>query len=1061
MDYINTHSINLRALFREFKTKEELKLGQKNKRILEEVTAADFLTILHCLDFGWTEEEYMDIIELVATPGRVIQSKKRRSVKAYLKKKKKKKGTKRGEYRVTLKHLKRFETSTTDRLIVMATVICFMLYPTISKKVFSSMSCFYGLMDGDYDWYLNADLEIACTSPSHIWFVVTIILPVIIVFIIGYPAVCVYNIWRVKKRHKRLTERTSFRYAVFLSGYDRVHWYWESVTCMRKVLITMIAVFLGSFGPEKQFFFASLLLISSMVIQLHIRPFENKELNVFETSGLGILWFSLYFGIFFYWMLLSPDALGHLGTLIAMINAGFLFWGLGSWFREKVSRTQSSEDSNSKNLCRRICLKDTKNPFALMLLAIPLAFYVLYITAKGAVNDAYRGMKKLIRVSDGVGHVTRSLVLNPTHLQRNQIHEMRLAIGMHINEMKQLALAKEKEIYRARLKMLNDTRVRTKEEEAMILKNMSGKNKLDIVAKTGNFVKKVGIIRAKRKKRKMREERNRRLRELGLDPPTDGDDSMFDFLNGSLLSNVMEIAGGDDEFVDVDPTHDEELMELFNYGNDSGESEDEVAIADDLMKMFGAPDMQLEIDNMNGGIKFVDSEEEEEADFFAELEKDLLFLSEDEGAAAREKALEEYNSRKLADAEAKEKELKEQIESMKDGIQSMIVQAEDSKRSRKERFKARRNRRKLGVRRSEGTDLDDFMSGKTALHTEKAVRDGSRRYLSLAEERKERRESLNTQSRQEHRKKMKHGSATATSLDSFDNKSEGSNMRETSKGGEQSKERLSKNEKFMKRKAKRQSRKTINTNGSEHAIQSLDSFLDEDGGEAGGKKDRNEQFLKRKAKRQSRKTIDTNGSEHAVQCLDSFLDEDGGEAEGKKDRNEQFLKRKAKRQSRKTIDTEASKQAVQCLDSFLDENGDVEAGKVEAGVVEGVGDEALGTAAEQSPKVVEGVGDEDLGAAAEQSPKLSRKEKRKSRKKSRARRVQKTKAEAAAMPVPPPPKLPSFCPKCGTATGGGKFCPSCGASLQNSKAKPPRKKSGKRKNREKSSHSKSGRAQNV
>merc|ERR1712146_276053 len=108
-----------------------------------------------------------------------------------------------------------------------------------------------------------------------------------------------------------------------------------------------------------------------------------------------------------------------------------------------------------------------------------------------------------------------------------------------------------------------------------------------------------------------------------------------------------------------------------------------------------------------------------------------------------------------------------------------------------------------------------------------------------------------------------------------------------------------------------------------------------------------------------------------------------------------------------------------------------------------------------------GVGDEDLGAAAEQSPKLSRKEKRKSRKKSRARRVQKTKAEAAAMPVPPPPKLPSFFPKCGTATGGDKFCPSCGASLQNSKAKPPRKKSGKRKNREKSSHSKSGRAQNV
>ena len=46
---------------------------------------------------------------------------------------------------------------------------------------------------------------IACTSPSHIWFIVTVIVPVIIAFVIGYPVVCVYSIWLVKRKHTHNT----------------------------------------------------------------------------------------------------------------------------------------------------------------------------------------------------------------------------------------------------------------------------------------------------------------------------------------------------------------------------------------------------------------------------------------------------------------------------------------------------------------------------------------------------------------------------------------------------------------------------------------------------------------------------------------------------------------------------------------------------------------------------------------------------------------------------------------------------------------------------------------
>merc|ERR1711990_124988 len=242
--------------------------------------------------------------------------------------------------------------------------------------------------------------------------------------------------------------------------------------------------------------------------------------------------------------------------------------------------------------------------------------------------------------------------------------------------------------------------------------------------------------------------------------------------------------------------HDEELMELFNYGNDS-DNESDAEIEEDLMKMFAAPEEKLEMDSTSGGLKFANSDEEEEADFLAELDKDLLFVDDGEAAVERARALEKHEKEKQAEEERAEQELKAQIESMKDGIQRMAIE-DNTKRSRKERYKARRNRKNLGVRRSKGTDLDDFMDGKAELHTASVNSDGEKRFLSLAEERKERMESLNTKSRQEHRQSMYRGSDNTASLDDLSH-----NVRDDDAG-----------QTFMNRKSKRGSRKDVNDAGS-------------------------------------------------------------------------------------------------------------------------------------------------------------------------------------------------------------------------------------------------------
>merc|ERR1712100_643955 len=237
-------------------------------------------------------------------------------------------------------------------------------------------------------------------------------------------------------------------------------------------------------------------------------------------------------------------------------------------------------------------------------------------------------------------------------------------------------------------------------------------------------------------------------------------------------------------------------MELFNYGNDS-DNESDAEIEEDLMKMFAAPEEKLEMDSTSGGLKFANSDEEEEADFLAELDKDLLFLDDGEAAVERARALEKHEKEKQAEEERAEQELKAQIESMKDGIQRMAIE-DNTKRSRKERYKARRNRKNLGVRRSKGTDLDDFMDGKAELHTASVNSDGEKRFLSLAEERKERMESLNTKSRQEHRQSVYRGSDSAVSMDDLSH-----NVRDDDAG-----------QTFMNRKSKRGSRKDVNDAGS-------------------------------------------------------------------------------------------------------------------------------------------------------------------------------------------------------------------------------------------------------
>jgi hypothetical protein len=728
VEHVRMRKLNMRALFKEFRSSEselaaEDSLGKKKKKKkrsrvnarLLEVHSADFLLILKTMRLGWTEEEYMDIVELLSQPGRAIKENPSAKTK------------KRGEPRVTFKHLMSFETTLQDKIIVMATVVCFILYPTIARKIFQSFACLSGLMDGDSNWYLHSDLDISCTSPSHIAFIICVCIPVIIVYVIGFPATIIFLIWHSKKRHGRLSEKTQFRFAVFISGYSKRYWFWEGVTSARKVLLIIIAVFLGSYGPERQFFFASLLLVCTCVVQLHVKPFENKSLNALETSGIGFLWLTVYFGIFFYWQLLTNAELNWLGFVIVFMNVSFVWWAIGYLIGEYLalhpearwiqggflapacmnklidcgrnlgkvdpsskkgkSRKRKNKkklkpattllrDKDGKVLRRRVCnCTKTKQPFYLILLSVPTLLLLIVMSFK----SAFKAAVALCGLDKSAGKVSDAEILNPLALMKVQIQQMKEAIGIHIKEMQELALKKEKEMYKAKLRMLNVERMREQklrdEQEALNINTRKAKS-FDMMAKTGIFAHKVAIIRKKREMRDERKKRNEELEKMGIQAPTEEDDGLYDFLNGGLLDQVIEAGGEDDEMLSTGANDDEELQELFNFGGvketlDADETEDNGDEVD-LDAMFSAPNVTITPNLDSGGFDLDASDSDDsDLDAMAELENELLFLDDEEKKTAIKESEEERSAKLLRDANAREAELLARIRALEGGIEEL------------------------------------------------------------------------------------------------------------------------------------------------------------------------------------------------------------------------------------------------------------------------------------------------------------------------------------------------------------------------------------------------------
>ena len=250
----------------------------------------------------------------------------------------------------------------------MLITVCYLMYPTITRKVFDALSCRADLLEGEDNTYLWSDLSIGCVSIEHLFYVLLVSIPALLLFVIGFPAISLCGLKYRLRNTGWNNDTTMFRYAMLLSGYTHERWYWEGVIFFRKTLLIMTAVFFKNYGTQKQFIFASLVIVMATIIQVRERPFANVELNTLENYSLGTLFVSLYFGLFFFWDLLDDIGRDVLGITIIGLNSGFMLWLCGSILREYLARHLAHASENRGKFLKKF---QTNNPFLLCMFAMP------------------------------------------------------------------------------------------------------------------------------------------------------------------------------------------------------------------------------------------------------------------------------------------------------------------------------------------------------------------------------------------------------------------------------------------------------------------------------------------------------------------------------------------------------------------------------------------------------------------------------------------------------------------------------------------------------------------
>ena len=214
----------------------------------------------------------------------------------------------------TFKYLKREVYST-------IIVLFFLVYPNIVKLLFSNFNC----MSIDHmDTYLKSNTDIRCWDQRHKQYSLIVVVPGIILWALGFPALLV----GIMAKNKRCLHLDLYRvvFGYLFNGYKLSRFFWEFIIMYRKILLISISVFLSSQAVMIQALTVVIVLVLSLYLQYASRPYNSNELNHMETEALFTATITIYCGLYYLSNSIGEELKLVLFLVIVIGNAYFIFY---------------------------------------------------------------------------------------------------------------------------------------------------------------------------------------------------------------------------------------------------------------------------------------------------------------------------------------------------------------------------------------------------------------------------------------------------------------------------------------------------------------------------------------------------------------------------------------------------------------------------------------------------------------------------------------------------------------------------------------------------------------
>ena len=179
-------------------------------------------------------------------------------------------------------------------LIISIICIIFMFHPTITK---SCLQIFEWTLVDENDKRMNLYMEYKWYSKEHFFWIGTVAIPILAVWVIGAPLIALIILYR---HRKSLEEGFIKEYMLILyQGLKPKSFYWEFINTLRKGLILWCSVFLSTYSPIYQTLFSVGILIGIMRLQQFLKPYKYYINNDLELSAINAGVATLFSGIIF------------------------------------------------------------------------------------------------------------------------------------------------------------------------------------------------------------------------------------------------------------------------------------------------------------------------------------------------------------------------------------------------------------------------------------------------------------------------------------------------------------------------------------------------------------------------------------------------------------------------------------------------------------------------------------------------------------------------------------------------------------------------------------------